>query len=89
MGKVTKLVNMRHEPYDINIGRPSKWGNPFKIGKDGTRAEVLAKFRAWFPTSGGLKQIEELRGKTLGCYCKPQDCHGDYYLEILEKATKR
>jgi len=30
--------------YDVYIGRPSKWGNPFVIGKDGTRKEVVAQY---------------------------------------------
>ena len=45
--KEIKVVHCKKEPYDIYIGRPSKWGNPFSIGKDGTREEVIEKYREW------------------------------------------
>ena len=35
------------QPYDVYIGRPSKWGNPFRIGPDGNREEVIRKYRDW------------------------------------------
>jgi hypothetical protein len=37
---------------DVYVGRPSKWGNPFVIGRDGSREEVIAKYRAWIVRSG-------------------------------------
>ena len=43
----TRVVNINKEIYDVYIGRPSKWGCPFVIGKDGTRKEVIAKYRTW------------------------------------------
>lgn len=42
-----RVVHCKKEPYDVYIGRPSKWGNPFVIGKDGTREEVIAKYAEW------------------------------------------
>lgn len=64
--------------YDVYIGRPSKWGNPFVIGKDGDRAEVLRKYEAWLRTRPELlAALPELRGKVLGCWCAPEPCHGD------------
>ena len=72
---------------DVYIGRPSKWGNPFVIGKDGTRDDVVDKYREWLlsnPTK--IKQaIEELKGKNLVCFCAPCRCHGDILLEIANK----
>ncbi|MGA9172340.1 MAG: DUF4326 domain-containing protein [Nitrososphaeraceae archaeon] len=44
---VAKVVHCKKEKYDIYIGRPSRWGNPFVIGKDGTR-EVITKYNEWF-----------------------------------------
>jgi hypothetical protein len=72
----------------IYIGRPSKWGNPFVIGKDGTRAEVIAKYKEWFLKQPSLVQQakKELRGKDLMCYCAPEPCHGDTLLEIANVA---
>ena len=74
------LVMNKHkgEGFDVYVGRPSKWGNPFVIGKDGSRAEVLAKFERWLRENAALmSQIHELRGKRLGCFCAPLDCHAD------------
>lgn len=81
----TKVVNKYKEPYDIYIGRGSKWGNPFEIGKDGTREEVIEKYRTYLLNKPELlKALPELRGKTLGCFCKPKPCHGDILVEILD-----
>lgn len=73
------MVNRRlGVEYDIYIGRPSIWGNPFAIGRDGTRDEVIQKYAAWLMKQPQLlSRIHELRGKVLGCYCKPKACHGD------------
>ena len=86
----TSLVNIKNkEPYDVYIGRPSKWGNPFHIGVDGSRAEVIEKYKAWLLTHPTLmNDLEQLRGLRLGCYCKPKACHGDVIVEILEGAKK-
>jgi hypothetical protein len=62
-------------PGAVNVGRPTKWGNPFVIGKDGTRAQVIAKYMEWLPTSG--LDPAELRGKHLVCWCAPLPCHAD------------
>lgn len=72
------VVHCKRKSYDVYIGRPSKWGNPFEIGKDGTREEVIAKYRAWIVQQPHLiAALPELRGKTLGCWCAPKACHGD------------
>ena len=81
----TRIVHCKKESYDIYIGRPSKWGNPFQIGKDGTRDEVIEKFRDWILTQPKLlKDLHEIKGKTLGCWCKPKSCHGDVLVELIE-----
>jgi len=79
----TRVVNLRDELCDVYIGRPSKWGNPFKVGRDGTRDECIRKYRSWLPGSGRLIDIGDLRGKRLGCWCAPLACHGDVLLEFL------
>jgi hypothetical protein len=86
----THIVNCRDNPhYDVFIGRPSLWGNPFKIGRDGTREEVIEKFRQYLKGQPHLIEIakEHLKGKVLGCYCKPLHCHGDVWLEVLNEET--
>lgn len=84
-GKCT-VINLKREPFDVRIDRQSKWGNPFIIGKDGTRAEVIAKYRRWIVTQPKLMAaLPELEGKRLGCWCKPSICHGDVLAELLQK----
>lgn len=79
----TSVVHCKKELYDVYIGRPSKWGNPFVVGVDGTRAEVIEKYSQYLRSQPILlKQIDSLRGKTLGCWCSPFPCHGDILAEL-------
>lgn len=84
---ITTVKNIRSDrSCDVYIGRPSKWGNPFEIGKDGTRAEVIEKYRAWILTQPNLlSDLGELKGKILGCWCSPLPCHGDVLIELINK----
>ena len=82
---MTRVVHCNKEPYDVYIGRPSKWGNPFSIGSDGSRKEVIDKYRQFIKDHPQLlDELQELRGKVLGCWCKPGPCHGDVIVELLE-----
>jgi hypothetical protein len=83
----TRVVHCKKKPFDVYIGRPSKWGNPFKIGIDGSRQEVIQKYKEMIIVDIELiKQIPlELKGKTLGCWCKPNPCHGDVLAELADK----
>ena len=82
----TRIVNRENEAFDIYIGRPSKWGNPFQIGKDGTREEVINKYKDYiFDNPELLSSLHELKGKTLGCWCKPLPCHGDVLIELIKE----
>ena len=81
----TKVVHCKRATYDIYIGRPGKWGNPFVIGKDGPRDEVLEKYKTWLLSRGDLMgSLAELQGKTLGCWCKPEACHGDVLADLAD-----
>ena len=85
----TLVVNLRKKAYDVYIGRGSKWGNQFKIGPDGTREDVIEKYRKYILNKPELlKSLHELKGKTLGCYCKPLACHGDILVELAERSRK-
>lgn len=79
-----KVHNKYHNtaPADaVYIGRGSPYGNPFVIGKHGTREEVINRFEEEIlPTL----DVSALRGKDLVCFCKPKACHGD---SILKKAN--
>jgi len=78
---VGNVVHCKKEKYDVYIGRPSVWGNPFTIGQDGTREEVIDKYREYLKSSPELlARLSELEGKVLGCWCAPQACHGDVLL---------
>jgi hypothetical protein len=69
----------------VRIARPSIWGNPYKIGKHGTREEVIEKYSTWLwlPKQQQylLERLPELRGKVLGCWCYPEPCHGNVLIE--------
>jgi hypothetical protein len=79
----------------IYVGRPSKWGNPFPIGKQGNRADVIRQYKDYLAVKMDLKQLdpEALRGKDLVCWChnwdgqgkNPLYCHADILLEIANK----
>lgn len=82
----TQVVNVRYtDRYDVYIGRSSKWGNPYRIGVDGDRDEVVDKYRLYLYTRKDLLRcmVKELSGKILACHCKPQRCHGDILVEVL------
>lgn len=80
------VVHCQKSEYDVYIGRLSKWGNPFKEGVDGTREEVISKYRDWIQTQPYLVQsLDELEGKRLGCWCHPKACHGDVLVELANK----
>jgi len=73
------------EQYDVYIGRGSKWGNPFEIGVDGNRKEVIDKYRQYILTRDDLiDTLSELNDKVLGCWCKPKACHGDVLKELID-----
>jgi len=84
------IVNIRDYPRGlppdvVRIDRTSPWGNPFRIGRDLTRAEVIALYRDWLARRLAVDPqfIEPLRGKRLACWCAPQPCHGEVILEAL------
>lgn len=80
-----KVKNKRHdriEQGDVYVGRPSKWGNPFVIGKDGCRSTVVRKYREWLLNSTLKHDLHELKGKNLVCWCSPEACHADVLMEM-------
>ena len=80
----TRVVNKRVSEFDVYIGRGSKWGNPFKIGVHGSRDEVIERYQQYlWNRKDLLADLDELRGKRLGCFCAPQACHGDVLVDAL------
>lgn len=92
----TQVVNRHREPFDVYIGRGSAFGNPFVIGEDGDRDEVIVKFTDFFYKKLGKPRfqaaVKKLKGKRLGCFCKPEEgfqgrvlCHGQIIAAYLEE----
>ena len=91
------IGNKRNGDMGIYVGRPSPLGNPFEIGEDGTRSEVISKYREWFYTRGvkllkvqkelqRLRQLHALSGSLcLLCWCSPQPCHAEVIKEYLDR----
>jgi hypothetical protein len=74
----------------VYIGRPSMWGNPFVIGQDGSRADVVRKYKKWVVKQPDLMgKLDLLRGKHLICYCAPLSCHGDVLLRLANAEPLR
>lgn len=86
MAIVLNVHRDAYRPETVYIGRGSDsvWGNPFLIGRDGTRQEVIEKYRVWLLSQPQLvEQVKFLlKGKNLMCFCAPLPCHGDILLEI-------
>ncbi len=91
------VVHCKKAEYDVYIGRAvprsglkaSVWGNPFVIGKDGTREEVMVKYRTWLLADCDLlERLSELKGKVLGCWCAPEACHGDILSELANRVDR-
>lgn len=81
---MTRVVHCKRSQYDVYIGRPSRWGNPYEISRSQSREDVIELYREWIVKQRDLMAaLEELRDKTLGCSCKPKACHGDVLVELL------
>lgn len=94
----TRVVNIFKEKYDVYIGRAGHgqdgyFGNPYPLTSESERGLVLERYKEYF-----LKRIDEdlefkkkvlsLKGKVLGCFCKPKACHGDIIKEWLDREEK-
>ena len=89
MKKLALVVNRKDGTRGVSIMRPSLFGNPFKIGRDGSREQVIAKFKLYLWNRVRVDRkfyhaLEDLRGQTLVCCCKPLACHGDVILAYLD-----
>ncbi len=79
----------------VYIGRPSVLGNPFQIGRDGDRDQVIRRFKVYLDgrikandpvIMRELRRVVDLSRKhlvELACFCKPAACHGDHIREAL------
>ena len=82
-------------PGQAYVGRPSPLGNPFQLGRDGSRAEVIARYRLWLwarmhdPVSTQSRELEQLLERAqagqleLLCWCAPLPCHAEVIRSAL------
>lgn len=77
----------------VYVGRPSMWGNPFVVGRDGTRDEVVEAFERWVRTSADAdaarirRHVKALLGRDLVCWCAPARCHASVLEELAFEAA--
>lgn len=88
MGK-GRIVSLRDKKamYDVLIDRRGDgFGNPFHLGRHGTRLEVVNRFEDYARGKPDLMaRLPELAGKVMGCWCAPLTCHGEAYLHLLRE----
>lgn len=93
MNSEATIVHCKKQKFDVYIGRGSMWGNPYSH-KSGTKAihivktrkEAIDKFEEYLLGNIELmSQLHTLKGKVLGCYCKPKSCHGDVLIKYINK----
>lgn len=72
----------------VYVGRGTVWGNPYVIGQDGDRDEVIAKYKAACGPLFHERVRRELAGKDLVCWCAPLPCHADFLLEVANASTR-
>ena len=95
----TVVVNIYKEQFDTYIGRAGRgydgyFGNPFRMGTGISRESVVQKFQKYFidrieKDTEFKRRILALKGKRLGCFCKPKACHGDVIADWLNKMEQR
>lgn len=83
----SNVVHCKRSKYDVYVGRPGPWGNPFIEGQDGDRETVIELYKIWINEQPDLiiKIKRELKSKILGCWCSPKPCHGDILAEIANE----
>lgn len=91
MSKPQRIQRMRIKgwkmpPNTISVTRPGRYGNPFRVGRDGTAQECVDKFRDAMPPFAKEAYRLELRGKNLACFCAmDRPCHADVLLELANQ----
>ena len=93
---MTEVVNLRGKPWltdesdVVRVDRQTKWGNPYRIGRHGSRDGVLVRYARWLREQIDNDHItvadirRELRGKRLACWCTPKPCHAQILAEVAD-----
>lgn len=73
----------------VYVGRPTRWGNPFRVGVHGNREEVLDRYETWArrQLANDPYWLAPLRNKDLICWCAPKECHADVLLKLMEEQS--
>ena len=95
----TVVVNIYKEQFDVYIGRAGRgqdgyFGNPFRMGSGISREDAVQRFQKYFTEriqkdAEFNRQVLALKGKRLGCFCKPKACHGDVIADWLNKMEEK
>ena len=80
--------------YEVLVDRTTEWGNPFVLGKDGNRSEVIQKHHDWLwealkANEVSLEDLADLDGKVLACWCAPLACHASTLLKAAKWAAEQ
>lgn len=80
------FINNLRFPYESSI-----WANPFKITKDVSRSDCIKKYEKYIRQKIIDENLQEelikLKDKNLGCWCKPEACHGDILLKLIKEVS--
>lgn len=100
LDRPTRIVNRQTSSYDVYIGRPSRWGNPFTHRPDvaakhpdlvlvDSLKEAIERYEEYLVLDRPdlLDELDELKGRTLGCWCKPGPCHGDVLVKLIDSLS--
>ena len=83
--EVANAHSLKIQRGDIYVGRPSRWGNPFKVTSTRTREEAIDLYREWIAERPErIEQLRRLNPKRLVCWCAPKPCHADVLVELLD-----
>lgn len=92
---MNKVVHCKRAPYDVYIGRPSEWGNPYVLKSEQVRGSTIDAYREYLwrevrkNPEEMIHKLRALEGKTLGCWCHPKPCHGNVIALAVEWALKQ
>jgi hypothetical protein len=100
--QLSRKKGWKMPPNTIKVARPTKWGNPFKIGDNHplhgwpmSRLETVELFADDIISSNprvgfNVEEIEQLRGKNLACFCRiDEPCHAEILLWWANKRIKK
>ena len=98
--QLSRQRGWRMPPDTVKVDRATRWGNPFRIGEHGDAAQCVAMFRRWLEDGSPqrddldsarariLRELPQLRGKHLACWCRPgAPCHAEVLLELANRAA--